>query len=380
MPSSKRILVCPLDWGLGHATRCVPVIRELLKQNADVILAADGPSYCFLKEEFFSLPLLRFPSYRVAYPASSSTMNWFILHQLPKIFYRIRKENSALKQMVHKYMIDGIVSDNRYGLYSDNKPSVFITHQMMIKSPILENLLHRIVLSYINRYTYCWIPDVPEEYNLSGDLSHLKPVPENALFTGPLSRFESANEGRGTSDGERVEQTDNLVPRYGLAAVISGPEPQRSVFEALLTEQMADLPFRTALVRGVPSGARSLKAGSETVRILRKKKMDIFSHLPTAELQELMQNSKVIISRPGYSTIMDLAALGKKAILIPTPGQTEQEYLSVYHHSKNHFLSQQQRKINIKKGLLEIDKYKGCKVSYNNSILQESVKAFLGKC
>src|SRR5258705_2888645 len=195
-----RVIVAPLDWGLGHATRCIPIIEELLNQHAEVIIAADGRAAQLLKEEFPQLAHVHLSGYKVRY-SSSFSMVLSMAFQIPKIIFAIAREHAQLKKIIQQYQPHIVISDNRYGLWNKKIYSVFVTHQLMVKCPkplsFLEPILHRVILSFVNRYNECWIPDVEEEENISGDLSHQYPLPANAKYIGWLSRFNATN---GTSE------------------------------------------------------------------------------------------------------------------------------------------------------------------------------------
>lgn len=303
----KKVLVAPLDWGLGHATRCIPIIRELLRQDAEVIIAADGRPFDLLKKEFPTIPFVRLPGYSVRYRGTGS-MAVDILRQLPGIIGVIFKEHRTLKRLIEEMEIDAVVSDNRYGLFSGRVPTVFITHQISIMMPPglqwLSSFVKFVNKFAIHRFTQCWIPDYPGPDNLSGSLSHTSHMPKNSRYIGPLSRFTKLPE---------------VKSEYEIVAVISGPEPQRSVFENIIIEQMKRVQRRALVVRGVPEKNQRIRI-SDSVAVI--------SSLESEDLNRVMVSAEIILSRPGYSTIMDLAVLGKKAILVPTPGQTEQEYLA----------------------------------------------------
>jgi hypothetical protein len=176
MQQPQRILICPLDWGLGHATRCIPVIRAFLGQNAEVLIAADGRAYELLQQEFPELQFIRLKGYEIRYPSSGS-MAASMLLSIPKILSGIKREHRELEKIIAEHKIDTVVSDNRYGCWNKQVKSIFITHQLMLKSPFGEGLLHRIILSHIKKYDECWIPDHAAENNLSGELSHKYPLP-----------------------------------------------------------------------------------------------------------------------------------------------------------------------------------------------------------
>ncbi|MCW3105398.1 MAG: hypothetical protein JWO09_3838 [Bacteroidetes bacterium] len=352
MQQPQRILICPLDWGLGHATRCIPVIRAFLEQQAEVLIAADGRPYELLKQEFPALQFVRFKGYDIRYPSSGS-MAISMLLSIPKILAGIKREQRELEKIIQEHKIDTVISDNRYGCWNKNVRSIFITHQLMVKSPFGEALLHRIILSYIKKYDECWIPDHASENNLSGDLSHKYPLPGNAFFIGPLSRFGAA---------AKIEQP----AQYDVMAIISGPEPQRSIFEKTVSEQLFQSNLKALIVFGIPEG----KAGRE-----KKGRLEMASHLSAGEMEKAILSSSLIISRSGYSTIMDLAALSKKAVFIPTPGQTEQEYLAGYFSEKKVAYFQEQREFNLDKALKEAEKFSGFKNVEAGDLLRKRIIA-----
>lgn len=301
----KRILVCPLDWGLGHATRCVPIINELLKQQVEVVLAAEGRPLQLLQQEFPQLEAIPFPGYEIHYP-KRLPLGLSMLLQAPRILYRINKETRDLDLLLKKHSIDAVISDNRYGLHSRKVPCVFITHQLTVKMPshlsFLESLTHSVTQRFVKHYTFCWVPDKAEPQGLSGDLSHKFRPLSNTSFIGPLSRFS---------------YSPPEAPEYPLVVLLSGPEPRRTLFEDKLKDQLKALPVKSLLIRGVPGeGYRQI---SDTLTSV--------GHLEAKALQKVLQNAEFVLSRPGYSTLMDLCVLKKRGIFIPTPGQTEQEYL-----------------------------------------------------
>jgi len=217
----KKIIVAPLDWGLGHATRCIPVINELQEQGACVVVVSNGRALELLKKEFPCLAYFDVPGYDIKYPENGNMMGKIIL-SVPKIASRIRKEHKKLNEIIEKEDIDGVISDNRYGLWSDKVYSVFMTHQLYIKSPkgvsMLDPLIYKLNKRYISKFDECWVPDMEGDINLSGELSHKNDAALNTSFIGPLSRFRKHKD---------IEQNDFI---YDLIAIISGPEPQRSLF------------------------------------------------------------------------------------------------------------------------------------------------------
>lgn len=328
--SSPNVLVAPLDWGLGHATRCVPVIRELLQQGCAVTIAASGRGSTLLQHEFPDLPVLSLRGYAIRYAATSWGLALTIVAQIPKLLLAVKKEHTWLQKVVADKRFDAVISDNRFGLHHPGIHSVFITHQLCIQTPrgVGQKFLQRLNYSYINRFDECWVPDAESENNLSGQLSHPIRRPTVPLYyTGPLSRFGNV--------GRAAKKNDLLI-------LLSGPEPQRTMLEKkLLAElQTSDLPF--VLVRGLPGQTGSpLEVANGT----------IYPHLPATQLQQAIAGASLVVARCGYSTIMDLAAMQKRSILIPTPGQTEQEYLAKHLMQKNFALCLTQKNFRLKTAL-----------------------------
>lgn len=350
MAQPKRILICPLDWGLGHATRCIPVIRLLLQKNADVLVAAEDGPLALLQQEFPQLTFIPLKGYGIQYPRSGS-MALKMLLKVPSILKTIKWEHEELERIIDQYKIDIIISDNRYGCWSKKVKSIFITHQLMIKTPLFEKAAHKKILSYISNYDECWIPDVPGDMNLSGDLSHKYALPRKAHFIGALSRFKK-------SDVPVQSHT------YDVLAIVSGPEPQRSMFEELLLKQLQKIDHKALLVCGLPSKNQKEEQRSNVT---------IVSHLNADELQNAILNSTLIVARSGYSTIMDLAALGKKAVFVPTPGQTEQEYLAVKLMEEGIAYFEKQGKLQLERAVAESVNYRGLEAMEESGLLEKRI-------
>ncbi len=312
-----RILVCPLNWGLGHASRCVPLIRRMISDGHEVIIGSDGYPLAFLRQEFPNLQSTELPSYRIRYSSGKSQIG-AMLRNMPRILSTIFREHHWLKKFSTANDIDMVISDNRFGLWNSRIPSVYITHQLMIKMPPglkwMEGFAWRAHRMIINRYTSCWIPDVNTEANLSGDLSHKYPLSGKAEFIGILSRFEGLEHSQANTDYETV-------------CLLSGVEPQRSIFQEELTERFRHSKEKVLIVKGQPQKEKTIDQVDS---------LTLVSHLSTDEMAAYFLGAKKIVSRSGYSTIMDLATLNclSKAELSPTPGQPEQVYLCEYHLAK----------------------------------------------
>ena len=301
------MLITPLDWGLGHATRCIPIIDELLNRDCNVLIGGCGDSLALLKIEFPQLTFISLPAYHPVYPLTGS-MVWNMLKQLPKFLSAIKKEHAAIEQIVKSSKIDVIISDNRYGCWSAAVPSVFITHQTNVLLPKrikwLTRLVRKVNLTLIRRFSVCWIPDFPDGRSLSGKLTSLgnKSHSIRVRYIGSLSRFTQ-------------RPTKGIL--YDVLCILSGPEPQRTEFEKIAVDGLVRSGLRHYIVRGVVSEQNNPSTTFSGTNFLNG-----------SDLQAIIDQSDYVLARSGYSTIMDLAKLGKKAIFVPTPGQTEQEYLA----------------------------------------------------
>jgi uncharacterized protein (TIGR00661 family) len=315
--NNNRILIAPLDWGLGHATRCVPIIKHLLSQNCIVFVGAEGSTAKLLKSEFPDITILPLKGYRVEYSKNRFYFLLKIITQLPRISNVIRYEKRWLEEAVKTHKINGVISDNRLGFYSNKIPSVYITHQLLIKTGLnlFDTIAQKIHYHFIDKFSACWVPDFEKELTLAGDLSHPKKFPNIPVqYLGALSRFNKLE----------------LALEYKLCIIISGPEPQRSIFEKIILSQVHQLKEKLVMVRGLPYEEKALNHSFEN--------LTIFNHLDAEKLNKIIAQSEMVLSRSGYSTIMDLITLNKNAVLVPTPAQPEQEYLAI--HLKNNGLFQ----------------------------------------
>jgi hypothetical protein len=244
-----KILLVPLDWGLGHATRCIPIVKELLSLKCDVIIAAAGGQKALLEEEFPFLPFVELPGYGVKYGKNRAFTLLKIMAAIPKILIRIKEENAWLKAFQEREKPDAVISDNRYGLHHKGLFSVFITHQLRIRTPFgqrADRVLQRLQYRLLKRFSICWVPDLEEDpekdsFSLAGDLSHPEELPSIPLrYIGPLSRFEKK---------EVSDPCDLLI-------LLSGPEPQRTIFEKMILGQLPAYEGSVVLVRGLPLSVR----------------------------------------------------------------------------------------------------------------------------
>lgn len=320
MKKFKNILIAPLDWGLGHATRCIPIIQQLEKEYT-IFIGSSGGAADLLKKEFPQHKHLSLPSYNISYPVRRK-MTLHMALQLPSIISAIAQEKKACKEIIRKHKIDLIISDNRYGLYSKIIPTIFITHQVNIKSPSFNKLINRLNHKYIQKFSACWIPDFENENNLGGELSHPPLDNHRSVYIGTQTRFHQ----------QELEKTEDLT------VVLSGPEPQRTLFEDELFKQLLLLTeLKINVVRGI------YKTNVNEV----VNNIQVYDHLETEELENILHRSKHIICRSGYSSLMDLQMINAKILFVPTPQQTEQEYLAKLHSYRNNNFCQKQSELNI---------------------------------
>src|SRR5450432_774114 len=357
------VLIAPLDWGLGHATRCIPIIKELIHQGARVIVAANNVQKTLLKQEFPSLEFLEVPGYKIEYKWGIF-LKWALFFNIPGFLRHIKKENKWLEEIVLNLKIDAVISDNRYGLYNSKCLCVFITHQLYIQygwgsHKRVDSWVNRKIMkwhyTFISKFTSCWVPDQERDFPVAGLLSHPPVLPAVPVkYIGILSRFSYS--------GKKTEKNTLLI-------LFSGPEPQRTLFENILFGQLAEFEMKTVVVRGLPSTDPPIPFTREGIKI--------FNHLPSHEIEELLNRSELIIARSGYSTIMDLLVLKRNAILVPTPGQTEQKYLGQYLHEKKWMYSVRQKAFDLKKSMIEFRKTELLSPGIPDTKLQIVVENFL---
>lgn len=300
-------MVAPLDWGLGHATRCVPIVRALLQAGAQVRLAGSGESLTVLTSHFPQLESRSLPGYQIRFKHLGS-----LFAQMPHLVKTIRHEQATLDAWVQEGWIDAVISDNRYGLHHPQVPTVMVCHQLAPLPPfgghLAQAMSGKLHLYFLKRFTEVWVPDVSGSPNLAGDLCHRIPYPYKLRWIGPLSRLAHVE----------ASPFSSLSGHYPQVALLSGPEPQRSMLEDALRKYAKDTQEPLCIVRGKPAGHAVRQEGIVT-------SMD---YMDGPALKWLLQQAECVIARPGYSSLMDFMAVGvKSVVLIPTPGQTEQQYL-----------------------------------------------------
>jgi UDP-N-acetylglucosamine transferase subunit ALG13 len=355
-----RILLSPLDWGLGHATRCIPIIRELISHDCDVWLACDGTNKRLLADEFPELTILEMPGYKIRYSKSGKGLFFRMLVQVPKLLDMISYENHWLETKNPVYEFDAVISDNRFGFRNKKIHSVFITHQLFIKSGIggmADAFLRFLQYGYINKFDQCWVPDIENKNSFAGELSHPSRLPKTPVeYIGMLSRFKTA--------------TATEIKKH-ILVILSGPEPQRTILEKIVLKDIINYPFTATVVRGLPGEIKYIPA-TENIKF--------HNHLNAEDMNREMEKAEFIISRSGYSTIMDLARLQKKSILIPTPGQTEQLYLAKNLTANNHAVCVTQNNFSLTDAITKAESFSYQPFpQYDDGLLKQAVKSLLKK-
>jgi uncharacterized protein (TIGR00661 family) len=355
--TGKKVLLVPLNWGLGHATRVIPIIKLLLKKGFVVYIAGSPPHLVLLTSEFDNLNILQLPYLKIKLNNSKSLI-FSVIWQAPVFLLQIIREHKALKKLLKKQNIDIVISDNCYGLWNRKVYSIFITHQLSIKLPksirLFEKSVNLINHFLIGKFNICWVPDFEKNYTLGGELSHQLKIRPNYIYIGPLSRF--FHKDNKVFDLPKVKIKQILF-------IISGPETQRTLFENIIKAQIVDLEkeYTCIIVRGLPAiSDNNLPAGW-------------FNHVSGNVLENFIRQSEFIVCRPGYSTVMDLIALQKLAIVVPTPGQSEQEYLAKYLENKGIFCWQDQEKLDVLSAIeiLRTRQNKFIYPNYNSELLEK---------
>lgn len=348
--SNKTILIAPLNWGLGHATRCIPIIKALQENDFIPIIASDGIALELLRKEFPYVKTLKLPSYQIEYAKNGKNFKWKLLQNFPKMMQAVLNEKKIIKKWVKKHDIDGIISDNRLGVFSKKVPSVFITHQLNVMTGNTTWITSKLHQHIIKKYLECWVPDVEGTRNLSGKLGHIENPDFELKYIGPLSRMQKKE-----------------IPKvYDLMIILSGPEPQRGMLEDKLKKEVLHFGGNIIFIKGVIEKEQKKEQIENVV---------YYNFMNTRQLEQTFNESEIVLCRSGYTTIMDLAKLEKKTFFIPTPGQYEQEYLAekLQKDGMVPYAKQDDFKM---KNIFEIEDYKGLSFMENNVDWKELFKVF----
>jgi hypothetical protein len=342
-----------MEWGLGHASRCLPILSYLINNcKADLVVAANGSQADLIHESFPAIKIIHPPGYHIRYHKNRAGTIARLAFSLPHLAQQIKAENQWLRTFAEKNPVDVIISDNRYGFCHPDIPSYLITHQLAIKTPFgraVESLVRKQVYRYINHFTACWIPDYEKiNESLAGELSHPAKLPAIPVhYIGPLTRITAAEPGIPIPDliNSQLENGRKIQ----LLVILSGPEPQRSILETNILEQWSKEPgISLLLVRGLPAQASDDSTHTSIQTELLLPNSWVINHLSTADLSQAIANASIILTRSGYSSVMDLVPNHKNLWMIPTPGQTEQEYLATYLAKKGLIRTVNQNRLSLK--------------------------------
>lgn len=334
-------LICPLNWGLGHATRDIPIIEELIRRGHDVTIATSGNALALLEKEFPECSFILFKDYPAPYSSTRFFLPKFIAN-IPMLMKELAGEIKRFNKLLDQNKYDLVISDNRLGVFTKRVPCYFITHQLRFSLPDYLYPFEAMTLGvnglFHTRYDGIIVPDIkPDGANLSGKLarSNVKMTLRRVHYAGILTSAKKMNV---------PEDLDYLF-------IISGPEPQRTKLEEILLKQVQDLPGEKVVLLGSPQRTFSKSLDPST-------RVEAF--VSTEEKAELMNRARFLVGRSGYTTMMELAELDKKhGLFTPTPGQTEQEYLSRYYQKMGWFMSKSQYKIKLAQDVEDAWKYRG---------------------
>ncbi len=348
------ILFPVLNWGLGHASRSSHVIRYLLEKGHRVIPASDGTAHMYLQQRFPSLKVHRLPALTIRYPYHNAILNTGL--QSMHLLQSFIRDKEAMRQLVREAKADIVLSDHRLAAAIPGCFNIILMHQINI--PLSWGLAmpaNAITRYFLVKYHEIWIPDTPERL-LSGQLSRIKS--SKVRFIGPLSHFA----GMAPIPSQDKAHWDVLV-------ILSGPEPQRTYFEEALMHHLQGSGLKTLIVQGLPD-----KNQPSTLRQCRDN-IHCIPFLSPGQLLPLILESRYLIARSGYSTIMDLITLGRTALLVPTPGQPEQNYLAMHLLKNGRFVFQKQSELNIQMAFRQLDRIEeGITLDKGSYLLQRAIE------
>ncbi len=320
------ILISPLNWGFGHAGRMIPLALELKKRGNAIVFGADPQLLPLIENELPGIKLVEIPGPRIRYSRFLPQYLCIFL-QLPTVIISAFREHCALRRLAEQFNPAVIISDNRFGFFHRRIFSVYVTHQLRIPFPRLLRFLepaatwfHRRIIS---RYDLCLVPDYPGPVNLSGRLSHGLKLPGNVCYTGPLSRFGMMP----------PSETNITVGHPYICLILSGPEPQRSLLLEKVSMALRDIQLCVLSAVAIPG-----TVGTES-------NITFYIKPDGGTMRQLIEGCSLVIARSGYTSVMELSSLGRGAVLIPTPGQPEQEYLGDYLNGRYGFVTVRQNNI-----------------------------------
>lgn len=343
--SKRKILVAPLDWGLGHATRIVPLVEAIQSCGHEIILAADNRPYQFLATRFPELKIVRCSGYNITYPEKGN----LLLHLLKNSvsFYKtVEAEQRMATELADQLNADVVVSDNRLNFRASGRRNIYMTHQLNIKAGLLSSVATKLHRKYYNRFDEVWVPDNIGDANISGALGHDADCAVPLFYLGAQTRFSSFG---------KVE----VSPHGKVVVLLSGPEPQRTLFEEIVIAELIRTGINAIVLRGMP-GKTEIAHPAPNIEMV--------SHMNDDAMMRTIAGADVVISRSGYSTLCDLAQLNKRLIAVPTPGQTEQEYLAELHAAGNRLVKAEQSDFNLQTCMQKVQSMQPFCVPVENNV------------
>ena len=301
MPKGK-ILVAVLNWGLGHATRSIPLIQELQHFDFQPIIGSDGKALDFLREEFPDIKYFELTSLQFSYSKNSALNQIYLLSQSIIWNNQLKNDKFQIEKIHQQENLFGIISDSRPYCYHENIPSIYLTHQLQVKSGAFSGIATAAHRRLIKQFDECWVPDFEQPNAFCGEMSQWRNAPLTIRHIGILSDLHN-------------QQTNQ---KYDYAGIISGAEPERTKLVQQLIESFSHLEGKKIIIAG----------SKETNDRLISTDFEIKGLVNRAEVQHIINSANKIVARGGYSTVMDLLHLRQSALLIPTPGQTEQLYIT----------------------------------------------------
>ncbi len=350
-----RVLFAVGSWGLGHATRSLPLIQRLLEEGSKVTIVSTDRALALLKQELGPrCDYMDWPDLPKSLASSAPLSYAKFTLTLPLVYRIVIAEHRQLNDLLRHHRFDRIISDTRYGIYSRRVDSFHLVHGLRLIAPRRARAVE-IIFEYFNYKLFGTVkkfivPDFKED-SLAGELSH-------GMRFFDSSRIEYIGIVSGLRRRDLPRDIDYFV-------TVSGPEPQRTALEKLALQQVNELPGRVVVALGKPEIVQGP---------LVRGNVEIYPYLDRRRQEEFMNRAEMVISRSGYTTMMELAELGKKAVLIPTPGQTEQEYLAHYNHQVGRFYSVEQEIMNLKSDVSLARRYPGYQPAHNTD---ESVARFI---
>ena len=298
----KRVLFSALNWGMGHVSRSIGLVSQLIENDNTLFIACDENQKQIFQCYFPNVEYIQHEGYPFQFRGKGDFSGDF-MRNWSKLSSRLKKEPIEVELLVDKHEIDTVISDHRYGFRSDKVSSVFITHQLNLPVKWYQKSIQAIHVRLLRKYHHIWVMDFADS-RLAGELSrNKKSLPVE--YIGPYSRFMNY-------DLPVVKNNTTVV-------IASGPLIYAQLF---LGNQLNKSSPNDNVVVVAP---KKVVSPNEILRISNN----------WLEQDQVILNAQKIISNTGYTTIMDLFFLKAECELYSTKGQSEQEYLFTLHGEKN---------------------------------------------